>query len=153
MHFADYFDAARIQVDVSIQSKKRLLEFASELIGKDSSELTPRMVYSQMCARESIGSTGLGYGIALPHGRVPESDVTLGAIIRLKDPVDFNAPDKVPVDVAICLALPEHHGQRHQNLLGLIAEFLHSEDNRRLLRESDSATTIMETLRLWQSAV
>lgn len=152
MHFADYFDAARIQVDVSIQSKKRLLEYASELIGKDSSDLTPRMIFSQMCARESIGSTGLGHGIALPHGRVPDSDVTLGAIIRLKDPVDFNAPDKVPVDLAICLALPEAHGPRHQNLLGLIAEFLHAQDNRTMLRETDSATTIMEQLRTWQPA-
>ncbi len=89
MHLADYFDVSRIRINIPIQSKKRLLEFASEVIADSSDDMSPRALFSQMCARESIGSTGLGRGIAIPHGRVPDSDQTLGAIIRLQEAVDF----------------------------------------------------------------
>lgn len=150
MHLADYFDVSRIRINIPIQSKKRLLEFASEIIADSSDDMNPRAIYSQMCARESIGSTGLGSGIAIPHGRVPESDQTLGAIIRLQEPVDFNASDKIPIDLVICLALPENHEQRHLNLLSLIAEFLHDEENQGLLRQAETADVIMEQLNSWE---
>ena len=92
MLISDLLSPERIRCDVQSSSKKRLLEIISEELARNSDEFSEREIFESLCARERLGSTGLGKGVAIPHGRVKNSRHVEASFLRLKKPVPFDAP-------------------------------------------------------------
>src|SRR5947199_10244858 len=97
---------SNILLDLDVTSKKRLFEQAG-LLFENNDGIARSLVFDSLFARERLGSTGLGQGVAIPHGRIKGLKEALGALIRLAQPVPFNAPDAAPVTLGIVLLVPE----------------------------------------------
>lgn len=125
----------RSLVNVPGGSKKRILEQIAKVIGQDLPELDPQSIFESFVAREKLGSTGFGNGIAIPHCRMPGCEAPLSAVLRLDAPVDFDAIDGAPVDLLFVLLVPEAATDEHLELLRQIASMLDQEEVRDRLRE------------------
>jgi PTS system nitrogen regulatory IIA component len=102
-------------------SKKRLFETIARIVSNDQLSLSYDEVLDQLIAREKLGSTGLGQGIAIPHCRASNCIHPLGSLLTLEDPIDFDAPDDKPVDLLFVLLVPEEAHQQHLDILAGIA--------------------------------
>ncbi len=109
------------QVDVS--SKKRAFEEAG-LMFENLHGLSRALVTDSLFSRERLGSTGLGHGVAIPHGRIKGLKFPMAAVFQLAHPIPFEAPDEQPVSLLIFLLVPEAATQRHLEILSEIAELL-----------------------------
>ncbi|NKB34136.1 MAG: PTS IIA-like nitrogen regulatory protein PtsN [Pseudomonadales bacterium] len=109
-------------------SKKRVLTQVSELLGKQFATLDESEVFNAIMAREQLGSTGLGGGIAIPHCRVPHCKGIIGALVTLKAPIDFDAIDGKPVDLLFVLIVPEEKTDEHVKTLAGLAELFNDPD-------------------------
>jgi PTS system nitrogen regulatory IIA component len=109
-------------------SKKRIFETLARVISEDQPSLTYDEVFAQLIAREKLGSTGLGQGIAIPHCRVDNCDQPLGTLITLAEPIDFDAPDDQPVDLLFALLVPSEADQQHLDILANVARLFSQED-------------------------
>ena len=123
----------------------------SELIEStlDDTELDDSVdmeVIDALTARERLGCTGLGHGVAIPHGRVDFIDKPVGAAITLADPIDFDAADNQPVDIVVGLLIPENEVNGHLKILASLAKFFNSEDNRDAMRRTKTPEEILEFL-------
>lgn len=114
---------SNILLDLSASSKKRAFEQAG-LLFENNNGLERASVYESLFARERLGSTGLGNGIAVPHGRVKGITQSVAAFIRLATPVPFDAPDGKPVNQMLFLMVPETAAQQHLDILAEVAELL-----------------------------
>ncbi len=103
-------------------SKKRLLETSGELIASKVEDVSANQIYDALIARESLGSTGLGNGIAIPHCRVTKCKTTVGALVKLDSGIDFDAIDGRPVDLLFFLLVPENTIEGHLEVLRALAE-------------------------------
>ena len=120
-------------------SKKRVLENIAQFICEDVTSLDPDDLFSNLIARERLGSTGLGQGIALPHSRMRNCSGVIGSLVTLQQPIDFESVDDQPVDILFVLIVPEEAHQDHLNTLAVLAErFSHSEYCRALRAARDS---------------
>jgi PTS system nitrogen regulatory IIA component len=146
MLISDLLSPERIRLDVQSSSKKRLLELISEELARNSGEFSTREIFESLCARERLGSTGLGKGVAIPHGRVKGSKHVEASFIRLKKPLPFDAVDSQPVDLLFCLAVPEDCGEDHLKLLAQVAELFSDPDLLRQLREATTSGQLMQLL-------
>jgi len=146
MLISDLLSPERIRLDVQSSSKKRLLELISEELARNSGEFSTREIFESLCARERLGSTGLGKGVAIPHGRVKGSKHVEASFIRLKKPLPFDAVDSQPVDLLFCLAVPEDCGEDHLKLLAQVAELFSDPDLLRQLREAKTSGHLMQLL-------
>jgi PTS system nitrogen regulatory IIA component len=108
--------------NVESDSKLQLMREASELIASRMQELTAAEIFDALLAREQLGSTGLGDGIAIPHCRIPRCQKTIGCLIKLRQSVDFEAIDGEPVDLLCFLLVPESTLEGHLQVLGMLAE-------------------------------
>lgn len=152
MHLLDLISPARINAGVAANSKKRLLETVADLLIQDQPADLDRPVFDSLCARERLGSTALGHGVAIPHGRTPGLATATGAFVRLREPLDFGAPDGEPVDLVFALAVPEHFTHQHLVLLSQLAEMFGDADFRGQLRAAPDAARIYRLLSDWQAA-
>jgi len=152
MHLLDLISPARISAGVSASSKKRLLEVVADLLIQDQPAELDRPVFDSLCARERLGSTGLGHGVAIPHGRTPGLTTATGAFVRLREPLDFGAPDGEPVDLVFALAVPEHFTHQHLVLLSQLAEMFGDAQFRDSLRQAPDSAAIHRLLSDWQAA-
>jgi len=118
----DLLTPDRVSFDVHAGSKKRLLELISVKLAENSDELNQRDVFDSLITRERLGSTGLGNGVAIPHGRISGITQVEAAFFRLSKPMPFEAADGQPVDLVFALAVPEDCGEDHLKLLAHIAE-------------------------------
>jgi PTS system nitrogen regulatory IIA component len=109
-------------------SKKRLLTRVSELIAKNIAALEADDIFNALMAREQLGTTGLGNGIAIPHCRVPLCQEIIGTLITLEEAIDFDAVDGNPVDLLFALIVPEEKTSDHIQTLAAIAELFNDED-------------------------
>ena len=115
MKLAEVLDASRVRIDQSLSSKKRAMEEISKLLsGRDG--LAHADIFNALMAREKIGSTGLGHGVAIPHGRMSETRSTTAALIRLTHGVDYDAHDGQPVDLVFGLIVPQNATEDHLKL-------------------------------------
>ncbi|MEP5764812.1 MAG: PTS sugar transporter subunit IIA [Halieaceae bacterium] len=105
-------------------SKKRLFETAAEFICADQQQLESKEIYSKLLARERLGSTALGEGIAIPHCRISHCERAVGTLITLEQGIDFDSPDGRPVDLLFLLLVPEEEQQEHLNILAGLAQLL-----------------------------
>jgi PTS system nitrogen regulatory IIA component len=135
-----------IRLDADVTSKKRVLELASQLLASIDESLSPRGVFDCLIAREKLGSTGLGHGVAIPHGRLPGLDRTIGVFLRTQKGVDFDAPDKEPVDLVFALLVPEESTEEHLQVLASIASYFGSGRSRDALRVDISPQEARELL-------
>lgn len=142
----DLLSPERISFDVHASSKKHLLELISEKLADNSEQLSQREVFESLVARERLGSTGLGKGVAIPHGRVKAITHVEAEFLRLAKPLPFEAADGEPVDVLFALAVPEDCGEDHLKLLAHIAELFGESGFLDELRSTDSASDLLKLL-------
>jgi PTS system nitrogen regulatory IIA component len=135
-----------IRLDSDATSKKRVLESASQLLADTDEGLSPREVFDCLIAREKLGSTGLGQGVAIPHGRIAGLDKTIGVFLRLPRGVDFDAPDNEPVDLVFALLVPEESTEEHLQVLASIASYFDSKGSGDALRVDISPQQARELL-------
>jgi len=150
MHLVDLLSPSRVQCGLGVTSKKRLLDSLSGLLADGQGAELERQIYDSLCARERLGSTGLGHGVAIPHGRTPVLGTAVGAFVRLAEPVDFGAIDGQPVDLVFALAVPEHFNNQHLLLLSQLAELFSDPTMASSLREARDAAAIYSLLSDWQ---
>ena len=112
-----------VLVNLSVSSKKRLFEQAG-LLFENNHGIERGKVFDSLFARERLGSTGLGEGVAIPHGRIKGLKETLAAVVRLATPIAFDAPDSQPVSLVVFLLVPEHATEEHLEMLSELAELL-----------------------------
>jgi PTS system nitrogen regulatory IIA component len=142
----DLLSPERISLDLHAGSKKRLLELISEKLADNSSELDQREVFDSLVSRERLGSTGLGEGVAIPHGRVAGIHHVEAAFFRLAKPLAFEAADGKPVDVLFALAVPEECGEDHLKLLAHIAELFSQPGFVDAVRSAESPAALLKLL-------
>lgn len=125
-------------------SKKRVLETLAQLIADDQPSINAEDVFQSLIARERLGSTGIGEGIAIPHCRFSTDGATLGALMTLKDPVDFDSVDNTPVDIVFAMLVPENTEASHLQILAQLAEALQQEQCVKQLRNAHSNEELYE---------
>lgn len=150
MQVSELLDLDRIRCNFQAASKKRVLEQLSQLIADSQSELTQTQVFDSLISRERLGSTGLGRGVAIPHGRVKNNQQTIAAVIKLQQGVDFDAVDGKPVDLVFALLVPEESTEEHLQLLAQLAEMFSNEEFVARLRASPDAKSLLNNLQAWQ---
>lgn len=129
-----------------IGSKKRVLEILSTALGKGLETTGSRALLDLLIARERLGSTGLGGGVAIPHCRVPAETHSSAAILTLTKGVDFDAVDGEPVDVFVALAVPSEAEDIHLQYLKELAEILDSPEHLKTLRTSRQGKSLLAAL-------
>jgi PTS system nitrogen regulatory IIA component len=152
MQLTDLLTLEHVSCDDMASSKKRVLELLSELITHGEETLSKSEVFDSLLSRERLGSTGLGHGVAIPHGRLKESNKTIGALLKLKEGIDYDAMDKQPVDLLFALLVPENSTEEHLQLLAELAEMFSNPEVVSSLREAHSAERLLTIVREWQSS-
>jgi len=122
----------------ALLSKKTTLEELSKLIADTDNSLNYTEVFNCLVAREKLGSTGLGHGVAIPHGRLKGGKKTIAAFIQLQHGIDYDAVDQAPVDLFFALLVPENSTDEHLQTLSHLAEMF---SNTEILDQLRSATT------------
>ena len=117
---AEYLKTDRIILDLNTTSRKRLFEFIAELSSNGLSGITEDCILKTITERERLGSTGLGRGIAVPHGRIEKLDNPVISVVRLSRPIDYDAPDGQPVWLAVGLLVPVEANETHLKLFSLL---------------------------------
>jgi len=143
--------AQQVLVSVDATSKKRAFEEAG-LLFETLHGLNRALITDSLFARERLGSTGLGHGVAIPHGRIKGLKQPLAAVFQLSDPIGFDAPDEQPVQLMIFLLVPEAATQKHLEILSEIAELLSDSALREKMKQSSDAGQLHGLITVWQSA-
>ena len=139
-----------IVLDLDASSKKRVFEQAG-LLFENRHGIARSNVYDALFAREKMGSTGLGLGIAIPHGRIKGLKAPMAALFQLAHPIGFDAPDDTPVGLLIFLLVPEAATQKHLEILSEIAEMLSNGELRDKLMTTHDAAELHQLVASWQS--
>ena len=147
---ASILPAAQVLVGVDATSKKRAFEEAG-LLFENLYGLSRALVTDSLFSRERLGSTGLGHGVAIPHGRIKGLKAPMAAAFQLLKPIGFDAPDDQAVSLLIFLLVPEAATQKHLEILSEIAQLLSDADMRQRLVTTTDATELHGLLTGWRS--
>ena len=148
---ASILPPAQVLVSVEATSKKRAFEEAG-LLFENLHGLGRALITDSLFARERLGSTGLGHGVAIPHGRIKGLKAPMAAVFRLAQPIGFDAPDEQPVVLLIFLLVPEAATQKHLEILSEIAELLSDAGLREQIKSSTDSAELHALIAGWQSA-
>jgi nitrogen PTS system EIIA component len=151
-NLAKILTANNVVLDLEVSSKKRAFEQAG-LIFENNCGIARSMVSDNLFARERLGSTGLGHGVAVPHGRIKGLKAPLAAFVRLKDAIPFESPDGQPVKLLVFLLIPDQVTQQHLEILSEIAEMFSDESFRDLLVTDPDAASVHSRIVAWQPSV
>ena len=151
MNITDLLMPDRVNCRENVGSKKRLLEYVSELLAHNSPELSQNEIFNALINREKLGSTGLGKGIAIPHGRIASLEKPACAFVKLTSPVDFDATDGQPVDLIFTLLVPENSTEEHLQVLSTIAEMFSNDGISMALRQCETDSCLLEQLCQWEA--
>lgn len=146
MKLTEILSADRVVGGNALSSKKKALEELSNLLAKDVASLTSQDVFHSLTGREKLGSTGLGHGVAIPHGRVGGIERSVGAFMRLKHPVDYDSHDGNPVDLVFGLLVPQVATETHLKHLAAVAEMFSDDGFCAKLRAADSDQALYSLL-------
>jgi PTS system nitrogen regulatory IIA component len=135
-----------LKVNGKKQAIQEIAARAAELTG-----LSERLIFETLLQREKLGSTGIGHGIAIPHGKLPKLERLFGLFARLERPIDFESLDGQPVDLIFLLLAPEGAGADHLKALARVARLLRDPDTANKLRESRDADALYAVLTLTPS--
>ncbi len=138
MNVAQLLTPATTCCNAAAVSKKRVLEFVSSFLAQCTACIDADALYQALLERERLGSTGIGQGIAIPHCRLPGCDRITGVLVKLEQPVDFDAIDNIPVDLVFALVVPDEQNDEHLQTLAAIAELLEDPQIREQLRACGS---------------
>lgn len=148
---ASILPAAQVLVRVEATSKKRAFEEVG-LLFENLHGLNRAQVTDSLFARERLGSTGLGHGVAIPHGRIKGLKAPMAAVLQMAQPIGFDAPDEQPVSLLIFLLVPEAATQKHLEILSEIAELLSDAGLRAKLNASTTVAELHGLIAGWHSA-
>jgi nitrogen PTS system EIIA component len=146
---ASILSLSSVLVGVEATSKKRVFEQAG-LLFENLHAIARAKVTDNLFARERLGSTGMGHGVAIPHGRIKGLKNPLAAVLRVQNPIPFDAPDDEAVVLLIFLLVPEAATQRHLETLSEIAEMLSDRTLRERLKTEPDAATAHRLITDWQ---
>jgi nitrogen PTS system EIIA component len=146
---ASLLPLTNVVVDLDVSSKKRAFEQAG-LLFENNQGIGRSDVFDSLFTREKLGSTALGQGIAIPHGRIKGMRDAQGAFLRLRTPIPFDAPDGKPVNLIFVLLVPERATDLHLQILSELAQMFSDKDLRRKLAESPDAATIYQLITRWE---
>ena len=145
MNIAEFLSPDCTRSAVRSNSKKRLFEIVSELAAQQLPELSAKEIFDSLLAREKLGSTGIGNGIAIPHGRLSSSDKVVAVFLQCAEPVAFDAIDNRPIDLLFALLVPANRCEQHLRTLALVAEKL---NDRTIVKQLRTATSDAELYQL-----
>ena len=128
----------RTECAVQCNSKKRILEIIADIAAKQNENIDQATVLNSLMARERMGSTGIGNGIAIPHARMNVSDKAIAVLLQCQDPIEFDAIDNRPVDLLFALLVPSEQCKEHLKTLSCMAERLNDKQTLKQLRNAQS---------------
>ncbi len=137
-------------LDADSTSKKRVFERVGILF-ENTRQIARSQVFDSLFAREKLGSTGLGHGVAIPHGRIKGLRDAAAAFIKTQTPIPFEAPDGQPVSLIFVLLVPERATDLHLQLLGELAQMFSDKTFREQLQNSDDTVAIHQMFANWKS--
>lgn len=146
---AKLLPASNVVIDLQASSKKRLFEQAG-LLFENQHGVARSQVFDSLFARERLGSTGLGQGVAIPHGRIKGLKEALCAFIRLAQPVAFDAPDGTAVSLAFVLLVPEQATEKHLQILSELAQMFSDRGLREAMVRAPDAAALHQLITAWQ---
>jgi nitrogen PTS system EIIA component len=126
-------------------SKKKVLQTLAERLSKTLSGISDLEIFDQLIARERLGSTGIGSGVAVPHCRLDNLEKPIAALVKLNSPVDFEAIDKHPVDLLFALVVPTEATDEHLQLLASVVERVNNPDSLKKIRQSSDIESLYTT--------
>ena len=127
-------------------SKKRVLELISQIANQYLIDIDQATILSSLTCREKMGSTGIGNGIALPHGRLKDLENVMGIVVTSEKPIDYDAIDKAPVDIFFAILVPEDKSSEHLGTLSAIAKKLNNKNTLSLMRQAKTDQELFEAL-------
>ncbi|MCS5709239.1 PTS IIA-like nitrogen regulatory protein PtsN [Candidatus Berkiella cookevillensis] len=142
----DFLTCERTVNAVPATSKKKALELIAKTLSTNIPELNENTLFEHLVQREKLGSTAIGHGCALPHCRANTEQV-FGCFLKLAAPIDFDAPDKEPVDLIFSIVVPTEATDMHLNILAYIADLFHNDTFRSRLRSAKSNEELYQILR------
>lgn len=131
---------------VQCNSKKRILEIIADIAAKNNADIDQATVLNSLLARERMGSTGIGNGIALPHGRLAGLDKITAIIVTSNPAIDFDALDEKPVDIFFALLVPEEQTEGHLQTLASVAGKLSDKETVKAIRRAATSDDILSAL-------
>lgn len=140
--------ASHVLLDLEISSKKRLFEQIG-LTFENENRIARATVFDALFTREKLGSTGLGLGVAIPHGRIKQLRDTVAVFVRSKEGIPFNSPDGEPVRLVFAMLVPEYATEQHLNMLSELAQLFSDSDLREALLAAGDAATVHKLLTEW----
>ncbi|MDZ7751498.1 MAG: PTS sugar transporter subunit IIA [Gammaproteobacteria bacterium] len=146
MKISDIITVDRVATRVDPASKKRILQTLAQMLASGHDDFDAREAFDCLYEREALGTTGIGKGVALPHGRHRHAEGTVGAFIKLTDGLDFDAVDDMPVDLLFGLLVPVEANQEHLDVLGQLAEMFRDVAFRQRLRAEEDPAVIHRLL-------
>lgn len=146
---ASLLTVSHIMLDVEIGSKRRLFEQLGQRYGPQLG-VGPELIVDSLLTREKLGSTGLGQGVAVPHGRIKGLKTAAGVLVRLQPAIDFDAPDRLPVNLIFVLFVPANATDQHLQILGELAQLFSDKALRHALLASKNNGDAFELIRNWQ---
>ena len=143
-------ELSHVALDIDASDKKALFERAGAML-EGVSGLGRGQVTESLLARERLGSTGLGQAVAIPHGRVKGLRAAVGAFLRLRAPIPFEAPDNQPVSLVFVLLVPERASDLHLQILSELAQMFSDRELRRQLAAAPNALSAQRLIVGWQT--
>lgn len=136
----------RTECAVQCNSKKRILEIIADIAAKQNENIDHATVLNSLMARERMGSTGIGNGIALPHGRLPGLEKVIAIVVTSTPAIDFDALDEKPVDIFFALLVPEEQTEGHLQTLATVAGKLSDKETIKAIRRATTSDDILSAL-------
>ncbi|MBJ2127965.1 PTS IIA-like nitrogen regulatory protein PtsN [Alteromonas sp. IB21] len=136
----------RTECAVQCNSKKRILEIIADIAAKNNENIDSATVLSSLMSRERMGSTGIGNGIALPHGRLANLEKVIAIIVTCTPAIDFDALDEKPVDIFFALLVPEEQTEGHLQTLATVAGKLSDKETIKAIRRASTSDEILSAL-------
>jgi len=140
---------SNIVLGMEVSSKKRMFEQIG-LLFENNQGIARSQVFDSLFARERLGSTGLGQGVAIPHGRIKGLRECVGAFVRLQTPVPFDAPDGKPVTLVFVLLVPEQATEQHLQILSELAQLFSDRELRERLASEPDSVLLHQHITAWQ---
>jgi len=135
--------------DLDVSSKKRVFEQVG-LLFENNHQIARSLVFDSLFAREKLGSTGLGQGVAIPHGRIKGMKDAVGALVRMKNPIPFDAPDSQPVTLIFVLLVPDRATDVHLQILSELAQMFSDKAFRERMLSVTGAEELHKLVIDWQ---
>ena len=145
---AQLLPESNIIIDLDATSKKRVFEQVG-LLFENTQHIARSQVFDSLFAREKLGSTGLGQGVAIPHGRIKGLREAAAALVRMKEAIPFDAPDGLPVSIACIVLVPEKATDQHLLILSELAQMFSNKNFREKLLNSQNAKEIHQLISDW----